>query len=233
MTDPVPSKEKLPDWLRRWYALKGELRFREAADEIERLQRELARVTGEREPPHCSTCSCGLPEPDMRALWNKAVIVQDGNRATVTFETAEEAETAFDYIHDLGSIECPTSEAAPALRPDGMPEPSLEVLKRVTARIRVNAPDTAYLAEWAVEQIEEHDQSFDLRWKADMRAIKRWQEAHPGNDLTWPDHADLCVWLLEQLDARAAQPPPDEKSYCMSPEDITENAQPDDDNAIV
>lgn len=37
----VPSKEKLPDWLRRWYALKGELRFREAADEIERLQRQV------------------------------------------------------------------------------------------------------------------------------------------------------------------------------------------------
>jgi hypothetical protein len=42
MAEPVPSKEKLPDWLRRWYCLKGEPRFREAADEIERLQRELA-----------------------------------------------------------------------------------------------------------------------------------------------------------------------------------------------
>lgn len=61
MTDPVPSKEKLPDWLRRWYALKGELRFREAADELERLQREITRITGEREPPHCSTCECGAP----------------------------------------------------------------------------------------------------------------------------------------------------------------------------
>lgn len=40
--------------------------------------------------------------------------------------------------------------------------------------------------------------NFDLRWKADMRAIKMWQEAHPGNDLVWPDHADLCVWLLEE-----------------------------------
>lgn len=40
----------------------------------------------------------------------------------------------------------------------------------------------------------------DLRWKADMRAIKRWQEANPGNDLTWPDHADLCVWLLGEND---------------------------------
>ena len=40
--------------------------------------------------------------------------------------------------------------------------------------------------------------NFDLRWKADMRAIKMWQKAHPGNDLVWPDHADLCVWLLEE-----------------------------------
>ena len=32
-----------------------------------------------------------------------------------------------------------------------------------------------------------------------MRAIKRWQAAHPGNDLRWPDHADLVVWLMEQL----------------------------------
>lgn len=42
---PLPSKEKLADWLRRWYALKGELRFRDAADEIERLQRELEQMT--------------------------------------------------------------------------------------------------------------------------------------------------------------------------------------------
>lgn len=42
--------------------------------------------------------------------------------------------------------------------------------------------------------------TFDLRWKADMRAIKMWQAAHPGNELVWPDHADLVVWLLEQLE---------------------------------
>ena len=41
--------------------------------------------------------------------------------------------------------------------------------------------------------------TFDLRWKADQRAIKRWQAAHPGNDLTWPDHADMVVWLMEQI----------------------------------
>jgi hypothetical protein len=59
----------------------------------------------------------------------------------------------------------------------------------------------------AADQIEEHEQSFNLRWKADMRAIRRWQEAHPGNDLTWPDHADLCVWLLEQLETKAIPEP--------------------------
>jgi hypothetical protein len=42
--------------------------------------------------------------------------------------------------------------------------------------------------------------TFNLRWKADMRAIRRWQKAHPGNDLVWPDHADLVVWLLGEND---------------------------------
>lgn len=53
----------------------------------------------------------------------------------------------------------------------------------------------------AQRERDELQQSFDLHWRASMRAIKRWQEAHPGSDLTWPDHADLVVWLLEQLDA--------------------------------
>jgi hypothetical protein len=132
MTDPVPSNTKLyaerdiigqgqtycdhvmamtAEGLHAKSDIAAELAHRDI--EIKRLQRELARVTGEREPPHCSTCSCGLPEPDIRALWNKAVILQDGNRATVTFETAEEAETAFDYMHGLGSIERPAPEPAP------------------------------------------------------------------------------------------------------------------------
>ena len=49
-----------------------------------------------------------------------------------------------------------------------------------------------------VETAAEYKQTFDTRWKADMRAIRRWHEA--GNpELVWPDHADLTVWLLEQL----------------------------------
>ncbi len=40
---------------------------------------------------------------------------------------------------------------------------------------------------------------FDMRWDADMRAIKRWQ-TETGKVLTWPDHADLVVWLLGKLE---------------------------------
>lgn len=50
-----------------------------------------------------------------------------------------------------------------------------------------------------LESAADLERSFDVRWKADMRAIKRWQAAHPGTDLVWPDHADLVVWLIEQL----------------------------------
>lgn len=50
------------------------------------------------------------------------------------------------------------------------------------------------------EDIAELEQTFELRWAADMRAIERWQAAHPGNDLRWPDHADLVVWLLSERD---------------------------------
>lgn len=52
----------------------------------------------------------------------------------------------------------------------------------------------------------EHVVSFRLRWDADMRAIKRWQEAGEGRDLIWPDHADLVVWLLELIELRPACP---------------------------
>jgi len=52
----------------------------------------------------------------------------------------------------------------------------------------------------ALQQLEEMEASFDLRWKADMRAIKMWQEGHPERQMTWPDHADLCVWLLDRID---------------------------------
>src|SRR5687768_6579024 len=67
MTDPVPSKEQsIAERLRaiaRGVCTPIAVRLaqiEEIADEIERLK----RPAHEREPPHCSTCGCGLaPEP--------------------------------------------------------------------------------------------------------------------------------------------------------------------------
>ena len=47
--------------------------------------------------------------------------------------------------------------------------------------------------------------SFSLRWDADQRARERWQVAHPEHPLTWPDHADMVLWLLGRIEAREAR----------------------------
>lgn len=52
-------------------------------------------------------------------------------------------------------------------------------------------------------ELAELNQSADLRSTADLRAIKRWQDA-TGRSMTWPDHADLVVWLLERLEKAEA-----------------------------
>lgn len=58
------------------------------------------------------------------------------------------------------------------------------------------------LAETGADELA----GFDIRWNADMRAIARWREAHPGNDLVLPDHADLVVWLMDVFDCSFDQP---------------------------
>ena len=52
----------------------------------------------------------------------------------------------------------------------------------------------------ATDRIEKLEQLFDLRWAADMRAIKAWQIAHPDQPKTWPDHADLGTWCLSRIE---------------------------------
>ena len=51
-----------------------------------------------------------------------------------------------------------------------------------------------------IQQAKELEEIFELRHKADMRAITMWREKHPERELTLPDHADMVVWLLERLD---------------------------------
>jgi len=52
-------------------------------------------------------------------------------------------------------------------------------------------------------EIAEYKALFDLGWEADMRGIKRWQAA-TGKKRTWPDGANLVVWLLKRLDQAEA-----------------------------
>jgi hypothetical protein len=80
-----------------------------------------------------------------------------------------------------------------------------KVLGRVRDKMDISYLDAGNLlddVDALLVEVEEMQASADLRWGADMRAIKRWQEAHPGNERVWPDHADLCVWLMEQLEQK-------------------------------
>lgn len=79
--------------------------------------------------------------------------------------------------------------------------------KTDTDKVRLIAQNFAYPGQVeaivkVADDLDEHRRSFDMRWNADMRAIKLWQAAHPGNENVWPDHADLCVWLMEQYDEK-------------------------------
>lgn len=65
----------------------------------------------------------------------------------------------------------------------------------------------------ALDDINDIEFSSKLRHDSDMRAIKRWREANPGNDHKWPDLTDLSIWLMDRLvEAETALSPvlPDE-----------------------
>jgi hypothetical protein len=44
-----------------------------------------------------------------------------------------------------------------------------------------------------------HQGEHGIARKANRGAIKRWHTMDRGWVLAWPDHADQCIWLLEQL----------------------------------
>lgn len=55
--------------------------------------------------------------------------------------------------------------------------------------------------ERLTKELEEINYTFSLRWKADMRAIARWRAEKPEERaLRQPDHADMVIWLMEQLE---------------------------------
>lgn len=58
-------------------------------------------------------------------------------------------------------------------------------------------------------EVDELRHIFDLVWSADMRAVKRWQDAGAaiGEDrsLTLPDRSKLTEWLLNERDSARAK----------------------------
>src|SRR5688500_5957327 len=55
------------------------------------------------------------------------------------------------------------------------------------------------------EEIADLRRTFELMWDADQRAIKVWQNAHPGSEMVWPDRSKLTLWLLERYDNLVAE----------------------------
>src|SRR5262249_52215733 len=140
-------------------------------------------------------------DADRKERWNQARAAYERWHVTGDAESKQAQSWMAGYVSSL----------ADATSANETPQSALNMLSwlRISAmrRREIDGEDSyaAKQLDSAADMIEEHDQSFDLRWKADMRAIKRWQAAAPGRELTWPDHADLCVWLLEQLESRPVE----------------------------
>lgn len=49
------------------------------------------------------------------------------------------------------------------------------------------------------EGVRELEASLKLQQDANMRGVKLWQAAHPGNELVWPDQAKMVAWMLETI----------------------------------
>lgn len=50
------------------------------------------------------------------------------------------------------------------------------------------------------QELKEYEQLFDQRHATDIRAIKMWRKLHPRSKLIMPDHVDLVMWLMKQLE---------------------------------
>ena len=88
-------------------------------------------------------------------------------------------------------IEVQVDGADPRIKFVAVSEQNLSAIESDLAAIREEN-------ERLKEDNADHETLFILRHDADVRAIKRWRKAHPGNELVLPDQAELCVWLLDQ-----------------------------------
>lgn len=115
----------------------------------------------------------------------------------------EEESDRWSVVKDVGG-----AKYFVATIENGVPGDTLETEKanaELFARSRTVIPAmVAELKQFRMEAAEE-DQRLAMHWESDMRAIRMWQEANPGNDLTWPSNDRLCFWLMQQIDKLRAE----------------------------
>lgn len=90
-------------------------------------------------------------------------------------------------------------------QPDDEDAPWCDRMKSAIELLVQDCNDAIGQKNKAESELAEMKQTFDLRRRADMRAIEQWRVAHPGNELVMPDHADMCVWLMSELAAVKAR----------------------------
>jgi len=96
--------------------------------------------------------------------------------------------------------------AEPARPPAGTVLRAAQDYMERLGRAEIPARDKPTTEVWGllhtlISELVELNHSFELRWEADMRAIQRWRAEDPKpRELCWPDHADLCLWLLRRLE---------------------------------
>lgn len=127
-----------------------------------------------------------------------------GEAQTFVLDIAGETQRAIDALR---SAVAQPERSRPGALPDvDLAMGTIAAMKRGEPIEPEGIRSVVALAEAGYEQLE----AFDIRWAADMRAIELWHAAHPGNELVWPDHADLVVWLMEVLDCSFDRPTVDE-----------------------
>lgn len=137
---------------------------------------------------HCAWLASRDRESELREMLAKVGAERDALQAKLeqVQSDLDESESEHDSVMDY----------ARAVKGDRDVHSPYEVLDLVP-KLRHQLAEALAAKEAAEKEVAEvkRDRDYlqssaDLRWDADMRAIKRWQQAHPGNDLVWPDHAD-------------------------------------------
>lgn len=65
-------------------------------------------------------------------------------------------------------------------------------------RAALEAERLSVALDKATAELANYKASYEVFHDAGKRATEMWQKA-TGDTRTWPDHAKLCVWLLERL----------------------------------